>query len=568
MLQRIDTENEKKIRFMIDESHQLIINTNRDPKKEGWTLLPIADSRNKYFCVGNIRNSQTARDKFAKEAGGLGIIDKDSCKKILIEAVNELNKIEIPEIEPHVTDTSMEIPQTSFIYISDKEIAEMVYEIGSGSAFIRCDLTEQKTERLGSINGKVPYNDDLVEKRVILFPTAAEDYESDEKLLKDIQAFIHKYMDVSPFYELLSSYYVMFSWLYDNFNTLPYLRVIGDYGSGKTRFLQTVGSICYKPMFAGGATTPSPVFRIIEMFKGTLILDEADFKASDEWCEIIKILNCGFQAGFPVLRTEEDNGKRSPKAYECYGPKILATRGEFKDKALESRCLTETLVETGRMDIPLLLGLDFDKETQLLRNQLLMFRFRHYGKHKIDFTLQDRTIEKRLNQVILPLYSIIDDKAGRDGIVTFMEQYNKKLIEDRGEMFEALILESIFKILENRLENNLLYEKVYVKTVMDKVNENFKKEEEKMTARKVGYYFRKRLFIEIEKDREGRWIKWNNDRFTKLLKKYGICDDVTFVTIYRRTSDDSHTHQDDGLCDYWGEPPIASSPSSQENSHD
>ena len=28
----------------------------------------------------------------------------------------------------------------------------------------------------------------------------------------------------------------------------PYLRALGDYGTGKTRFIQTVGVLCYRPM--------------------------------------------------------------------------------------------------------------------------------------------------------------------------------------------------------------------------------------------------------------------------------------------------------------------------------
>jgi hypothetical protein len=68
--------------------------------------------------------------------------------------------------------------------------------------------------------------------------------------LAEIRSFIHRNVDVSPLYEEIASYYVLFSWVYDGFNELPYLRVRGDPGSGKTRFLLTVGSLCYKPIFA------------------------------------------------------------------------------------------------------------------------------------------------------------------------------------------------------------------------------------------------------------------------------------------------------------------------------
>lgn len=455
-----------------------------------------------------------------------------------------------------------EIPKMSSFLRSSEHIAEMIYEIGK-SAFMTYNLKTEATKEEGSWEGQTPYNSEMVTKGVVLFPSDICEYGSDKKLLGEILEFIHRYVDVSEFFEKLSAYYVLFSWVYDNFNTLPYLRVLGDYGSGKTRFLQTVGSICYKPMFAGGATTPSPVFRIIEMFRGTLVLDEADFKASEDWADIIKILNCGFQAGFPVLRTEETNGKREPRAYECYCPKILATRREFKDRALESRCLTERIMETSRMDIPLILEKSFFDEALHLRNKLLLFRFKHFEKHKIDTTQQDRTIEKRLNQVIIPLYSIIEEAKAREEIGGFLQEYNKKLIADRGEQWEATVLEEMFNILQSRVEEERINEKLYMKTILDCLNTKITNEKDKISSHKIGWIIRKRLFLDVVKDRGGRWVNWNTRAFFKLIKKYGVCDEVTMVTFTRGTSENVTRHKDTLLCDERYKHPVASSRTSQ-----
>src|SRR5207249_10312756 len=121
--------------------------------------------------------------------------------------------------------------------------------------------------------------------------------------------------------------YVLLTWIYDAFNELPYLRARGDYGSGKTRLLLTVGSICYKPIFASGASTVSPLFRIIDAFRGTLIIDEGDFRMSDEKAEGVEILNNGNGRGFPVLRSEASKNREfNPRAYSVFGPKLVATR--------------------------------------------------------------------------------------------------------------------------------------------------------------------------------------------------------------------------------------------------
>jgi len=85
-------------------------------------------------------------------------------------------------------------------------------------------------------------------------------------------------------------------------------RVRGDAGSGKSRFLLAVGSLCYKPIFASGASTVSPIFRLIDTFRGTLVVDESDWRQTDEKAEVVKILNNGNGKGFPVLRSSTAQG--------------------------------------------------------------------------------------------------------------------------------------------------------------------------------------------------------------------------------------------------------------------
>ena len=169
----------------------------------------------------------------------------------------------------------------------------------------------------------VPYppGNNLIKNEVILLPSEPEEYGSEAELAAEIQAYIHRYVDLSPQFERIASYYVLFSWLYDSFNELPYLRVRGDYGSGKTRFLLVVGSLCYKPVFTTGASTVSPIFHILDAFRGTLIIDEADFRWSDDKAEIVKILNNGNNSGSPVLRSEVSRtGEFSPRAFQGLRP--------------------------------------------------------------------------------------------------------------------------------------------------------------------------------------------------------------------------------------------------------
>ena len=96
------------------------------------------------------------------------------------------------------------------------------------------------------------------------------------------------------------------------------------------------------------------LFRIIDAFRGTLIIDEGDFRLSDERAEIVKILNNGNARGFPVLRSEVTPSREfNPTAYTVFGPELVATRGFFEDRALESRCLTEQMGSAAAETFPI-----------------------------------------------------------------------------------------------------------------------------------------------------------------------------------------------------------------------
>lgn len=300
----------------------------------------------------------------------------------------------------------------------------------------------------------------LISKRVVLFPSKPEAYGSQKELLADVQAYIHRYLDIDRFYEKLASYYVLFTWVYDLFETLPYLRALGDYGTGKSRFLQTIGALCYRPMFVSGASTVSPVFRIIDMFRGTLVIDEADFTNSDTDAEIMKILNVGYQRGGVVLRAEKDPNSSDdaywPAAKDVFGPKVLATRKLFVDRATESRCLTKRMsTARPRPDIPYILGSDFWAEALSLRNRLLMYRLKNYKPVHVDGRLADMSIEPRLNQVTMALKAIVDDQEVLGDLTTFVRAYNDTLIADRQLTLPAILVQVLADIWYSASQNLL-----------------------------------------------------------------------------------------------------------------
>jgi hypothetical protein len=297
----------------------------------------------------------------------------------------------------------------------------------------------------------VPFSaeNNLIKNEVVLLPTEPRIYGGEEKLVSEVRSFIRRNVDLNPTFEQIATHYVLLTWLYDAFNDLPYLRLRGDFGSGKTRALPTIGSLCYKAFFASGASTVSPIFHTLDAFRGTLIIDEADFRFSDERAEIVKILNNGNVRGIPVLRTMMNRQREfNPQAFQVFGPKIVATGGSYEDKGLESRFITEEMGSRElRSDIPINLPETFKDEARELRNKLLLYRFHRRHEVKLDGSLVDRKLEPRFNQIMLPLLSVISDTGLRRELRDVALNTQAGIAAERGLLMEAQVLEVLAELM-------------------------------------------------------------------------------------------------------------------------
>jgi len=416
-------------------------------------------------------------------------------------------------------------PTVSIMSFMDGEtIGECVFESGKNRpGFIvkkNGELLTQQQYSQGAATLKPPGSvRGLVRSGALKLPLTTIPYGTVEELKTVVRAFIHKYVDLSETFEIICTYYVLLTWLYDKYNELPYLRVRGDYGTGKTRFLSVLGSICYKPIFASGASTTAPLFHLLNEIQGTLVLDESDFRFSDTTAELTKILNNGNTKGFSVLRCEQSSdGKFSVKAYSIFGPKIVAARESFKDDALESRFITEDLGGNSlRENIPITLPGTFEDEAQSLRNQLLQYRFDNRLKPVSMHVTDIPGIAGRTRQIYLPLLSLIEDRNELSAVYQRVTAYESQLRSDRGLQTEAELLQVIYKL---QLQDKDLSITEITKSFVIQFGARYGR---RITPKWIGYLIRSRLHLGTRKS-GGVYIisEGQDEKLSRLMQTYDV----------------------------------------------
>jgi len=248
------------------------------------------------------------------------------------------------------------------------------------------------------------------------------------ELYDKVKSHIRRYVDLAELDLDLCTMYVLFTWFYRKVNTVAYLRFLADTGKGKTRGKKVIGDLCFYPLYASGASSFSGIARTQQQWRGTLVIDEADF-AGEKENQITKYLNLGFERGqYYILSDKQD--PRSQDYFDAFSPKVLAMREPFHDNATEGRLLSIVMHETSNLNIPIILSPSYYEETRMLRNEVALFTLCHWDD--IDATkmvsFDDLDIEPRLKQLAMPLSIIF--QLWPEGV----EQFRRYLVARQQEV--------------------------------------------------------------------------------------------------------------------------------------
>lgn len=390
---------------------------------------------------------------------------------------------------------------------------------------------------------------------IVIFPQAIGELLEPHDLIMRIRTLIHKYVDVDEFYETLAAYYVLFTWFYDAFPTLSYLRVKGDAGSGKTRFLEVVGAMCYRTMFMNAGASVSAMFRIMNVVRGTLVLDEGDFQKSDESSDIAKLLNVGNQRRQAhISRSGSKERDFETEFFNVYGPKVISTRKSYDDNAIESRCLTKEMgAPTSRTDIPRNLPDTFwTVEVPALQAALLRYRLEHWSPdiNRREIPIDD-SVEPRLQQVTDSLKRMVHDPDLLRELNMFIRAYNNQMVLKRGMQTEAKVLEALYILSEIQgdtpesdrdfslgtiaaIANDMIdYEND--EPIEDWSRYKDKERHRKLSAKGTGLYITENLQLRTERkssDRRRRYhVVWDAARIEALWERFGLVTNEEKMTL-------------------------------------
>ena len=507
----------------------------------------------------------TRRRRTAKEWAANARLCNGSevAESAIVSALDEAEQAALSkraEIENEAADAEDVEPIECASYADDGLIVELGWNRKRGSAdFIIYSREQDKPSRAAEINtsigliippsictgivtpgGDVPGN--------IYLPTYADEAGHDEPALRAaLAAFINRYVELPGASVEIAVVYVLLSWVFGEFDEMAYLGFrTADVGRGKSRALETVGALCYRPIFAGGGSSAPALLRLIDIYGGTLCCDEFDAGHDTELASAItRILNQGFQRGRPLVKC--DGESNAPRPFRCFGPKVFALRKQLGDDATESRTLFIQMQQRTRADIPLSLPRrQFDAEALALRNKLLAWRFANVGKITIDPTLADPGLEDRSNQIGLPLLAVARSKHVRARIVVALREQQGTIAQDRADTLAGEVFRAILGIAE---PGDVIHPGEVAAAVNQARADADSTEPDKLgkravDSRKIGWVLRGDLELPRDsraRDRLGARYCLDAGRVDQLAKRFGGPPPGSSTTSQRHVTQERHT---------------------------
>ena len=154
------------------------------------------------------------------------------------------------------------------------------------------------------------------------------------ELFQGIYSLLGRVMWMSDSARLTVTFWLIASYTFKLYRKFPYLRIKSpDKNCGKSTLIDFVAELVFNPLIASDVS-PAALYRIVEKFTPTLLLDEFDNK--EQVRELTQLLNAGYDNNRSALRYNMD--KDCAERFRTFCPKVIASIKRITDTT-ESRCL-------------------------------------------------------------------------------------------------------------------------------------------------------------------------------------------------------------------------------------
>jgi hypothetical protein len=160
-------------------------------------------------------------------------------------------------------------------------------------------------------------------------------------LLETLARYIDMPTEVAPGSFMTLACWVVLTYVAPVFDAVPYLLLNGPAGSGKSRLIDLLAEVVFRPLVTSNLSHAA-LFRSLDIYGGTALLDEAErLRESNapDVQELLSSLLSGYRKGGTALRCEGDrNGAFQLRHFSVFGPKAFACINEVPH-TLASRCI-------------------------------------------------------------------------------------------------------------------------------------------------------------------------------------------------------------------------------------
>jgi hypothetical protein len=230
--------------------------------------------------------------------------------------------------------------------------------------------------------------------------------------------------------------WAMLSYTTPLWEAVPYLLFRGAQGSGKSRALDVLARLVYRPVVASSLTGPT-LFRVVHSQGGTMLFEEAEsLRRSQDpaAAEVLAALLSGYRRGGCCLRLEPVGDSFRPVSFSTFGPKALGAINNVPEP-LAARSITVGMIRNAPGSPRASRKLDGDRVTwQALRDDLhrAALDFAPEWRQAAALDLCPPVMAGRDKEKWGPLLAVasVIQSHGADGLVSLLTEHALQTVGD------------------------------------------------------------------------------------------------------------------------------------------